>query len=731
MDITKILKEMTLEEKARLLSGRKLWFFNGVPRLGIRDFIVSDGPHGIRAYDDFNENDGYPSDKRPATAFPSASCMASTWNEELLFQVGETIAKECNHYKVDIVLGPGVNGKRSPLGGRNFEYYSEDPVLTAKMGIGFVKGVQSLGVGTSLKHFILNEQENLRRYISSEIDERTFRELYALPFEMIVKEAKPLTIMASYNRIEGVYSCENEQVLTKLLRDEWNYEGLTISDWGGVQHKRASVLAGLDIEMPESEFTEPFIESVLKGEYPIEAIDRSATRILKAYEWMLANPNHGKPTSFEENHKIAQKVAEEGIVLLKNEQNFLPLKEHEKVVVLGLYAEKPRTHGGGSSELLAFKTEIPLTEIEQFADVEFFPDYALNDASIKAIRKAKSILLFTGTTTELEHEGDDRIHMRLPSEQVRFILEVAQLNNRIVIINNSGSAIEVKDFINHIQAFMQCWFLGSASGSAIAKILFGVVNPSGRLSETFPYQIENTPTFPYYPGEGDKTDYTEGLFTGYRYYDTHRISTSFPFGFGLSYTTFKHTNLVLSSSKMTHGEKLKVMVDVKNTGRVKGKEVLQLYVRNLTSGYANPDKILKGFVKKSIDPDEIKTYVWLLSDHDFMTFIPDCHQFMVEKGKYEILIGTSAENIFGSATIEFDSKDVTIPRLSIKAPLRQWVSNLRHQATIKAFLAEQRTVHFYEYEEPLERVVTRLLQEIQQSEIEISAMLKALQNAVK
>ena len=716
---------MTLEEKASLLTGKRLWFFNGIKRLGIRDFIVSDGPHGIRAYDDFSESNGYPKTKAPATAFPSASCMASTWNESLIQDVGKTIAKECNHYKVDIVLGPGVNGKRSPLGGRNFEYYSEDPVLTAKMGINFVKGVQSLGVGTSLKHFVLNEQETLRRFISSNIDERTFRELYAYPFEQIIKEAKPLTVMAAYNKVNGVYACENPDTLTKLLRDVWGYQGLTISDWGGVQHKKASVLAGMDIEMPEAEWTQAFINDVKNGLYPIDIIDKAVKRILEAYRWMLSNPNYGQQTDFEANHLVAQMVAEEGIVLLKNDDQFLPLSKKETIVVLGTYALHPRTHGGGSSELLAFKTEIPLEEINQYSKVLYFENYQLTDESISAIKKADKILIFTGTTTEIEHEGDDRLNLKLPLEQIEFVKSVSAFNTNIGIINNSGSAVEVKDFIGEVKAFIQSWFLGSASGKAIAKILFGDVNPSGRLSETFPVSIENTSTYTTFPGLGKKVDYTEGLDTGYRYFDTHQLPVSFPFGFGLSYTTFEYSNFRLSNTTLTQHDQLHVFIDVKNTGSISGMETIQLYVK-YPERIGTPNKVLKGFAKKSIKPGKTETFEIILKEMDFAGYYPEFGKFLVEKGAYELFIGTSINNIIHTATVFFDSNDQTALPLTLDQPVKAWVKSIKDEARIHEFLANHRKIHFYEYEEPMDRIIRRIMNELGHNHLDIETFLNSI-----
>lgn len=728
MDIKAIMEAVTLEEKASLLSGKRLWFLNGLKRFGIRDFICSDGPHGLRAYDDFSEGDGYPVTKAKATAFPCAACMASTWNESLIEEVGKTIGRECNHYSVDIILGPGVNGKRSPLGGRNFEYYSEDPVLSAKMGIAFVNGVQSQGVGTSVKHFALNEQETLRRYISSNVDERTFRELYAYPFEQIVKKAKPLTIMAAYNKVNGVYACENHDLLTKLLREEWGFEGIVLSDWDGVQHRKASVLAGLDVEMPESEWVNTFIEDVKKGLYPIEVIDKSVERILRSYQWLLNNQNRGKKADFEENHKIADKVAEEGIVLLKNENNILPLSKSDSVVVLGKYAIEPRTHGGGSSELLSFKTEIPIDEINRLSNVKYYQDYQLNDESKNAVLKADKVVIFTGTTVEIEHEGDDRQSMKLPDEQLKFIQEVISLNNQIIIINSSGSAIEVKDFINDIKAFIQSWFLGSASGKAIALILYGLVNPSGKLSETFPVEIENTPTFSFFPGKEHKTDYTEGLMTGYRYFDTHHIPVSFPFGFGLSYTTFSYSNFKVSANIFKTNDLLTVSVDVKNTGSIKGSEILQLYIRTLNGRTNTPVKVLKSFVKKTIAPNSIEKFEFILNSDDFSGYYPEFKRFLVHSGQYLIQIGSSSKDIIYETTVEVISDDVTsLPKL-LDEPLRAWISSPRDYEKVKEFFEKNRKINFYEYEEPMERIIRRLMKENNESEEKITSFLNKLRN---
>lgn len=730
MDINKIISEMTLEEKATLLTGKKNWFLNGINRFGIRDFVVSDGPHGLRAYLNLNENNGYPHTRAKATAFPCAACMSSTWNEALIQQVGETIGKECNHYKVDVLLGPGVNGKRSPLGGRNFEYYSEDPVLSAKMGIAFVNGVQSQNVGTSVKHFVLNEQETLRRYISSEVDQRSFRELYAYPFEQIIKQAKPLTVMAAYNKINGTYACENELILTKLLRDEWGFEGIVMSDWGGVQDKKASVLAGLDIEMPESEWKNSFIEDVRNSKYPQKSIDIAVERILKGYQWLLSNPNRGNQTNFNENHEVAVKVANEGIVLLKNDQHILPLSTQDSIVIMGRYAAEPRAHGGGSSELLSYHQEIPLDEIKKYTDVAYYHDYVLSEEAKKDIAKANKVIIFTGTTVEIEHEGDDRMNMLLPDEQMKFIQEVAKINGNIIVVNNSGSAIEVRSFIHLIKGFIQSWFLGSASGKAIADILFGKVNPSGKLSETFPFRIENTPTYPQFPGREHITDYSEGLMTGYRYYDTHQIPVSFPFGFGLSYSTFAYSGFELNKTEINHGESINVQVNVLNTSDVAGLETLQLYLKKISDKRPNPNKVLKGFVKKSILPKETMNYQFHLDFVDFSEFYPEFNQFLVETGDYEIQIGTSVENIIFKQGIHVTSRDQTTLSKKLFEPVKAWINSPLDYEKIKEFVISNRKINFYEYEEPMERIIRRIMNENLESEEKIEKFLSRLRNNI-
>ncbi len=708
MDKQAILKQMTWEEKATLLTGHRNWWFNGIERLGIRKFVVGDGPHGLRAYENLSEQGGYPNKRLPATAFPCASAMASTWNDALLMSVGETIGKECNQYQVDVLLAPGVVGKRSPLCGRNFEYYSEDPLLAGKMGAAFVKGVQSQGVGTSVKHFALNEQETARRFISSDVEERTFRELYGQTFEIIVKEAKPLTIMSSYNRINGVYASENPKLLRDLLRDEWGYKGIVISDWGAVQDKRSSVLAGLDIEMPESEWKNRFVQEVVEGKYPSKVIDATVLRILTVYEKLLANPNRGKPTNLDENHLVARRVAEESIVLLKNEGGILPLNPKSNTVVCGVFAEQPRTNGGGSSELRAYKIENPLAEIRLYSNVSHFGPYEMTDALKNALKTANQVVIFTGTTPDLEGEGFDRPHMRLPQEQIQFVNEVAKLHSNMILVNSSGSAIETHPFLGKVKAFIQSWFLGSAAGTPIADILFGKVNPSGKLSETFPIKLENTSVYPYYPGKGEKTIYSEGLFTGYRQFDTYELPVAFPFGFGLSYTTFEYRNLIVDKAAMRAGETVTLSVDVVNTGKFAGKEIIQIYIGKPDSEYPQPKKVLRKYQKVSLAVGQTKTILFELQGRDFATFIPQADRFLTEAGNYQIFVAASVADIRFTHQIRIDSADLTRLPIGFEHPVRVWLEREPEKSKMEAFFQQYRKLGHWEHEDPVRRVGNRI-----------------------
>jgi beta-glucosidase len=722
MNPTAMLNQMTLEEKAILLTGKRNWWMNGIPRLGIRDFLVADGPHGLRAYENMLEHGGHPKTRKPATAFPCASAMASTWNPGLIEDIGSVIGKECNHYSVDCILAPGVDGKRSPLGGRNFEYYSEDPVLTAAIGLAFVQGVQKQGVGTSLKHFALNEQETARRFNSSDIDERTFRELYALPFERIVKKAQPKTIMGAYNKVNGVYACQNHELITKLLREEWGFQGIVISDWGGVQDKRASIEAGLDIEMPESEWKDAFIQDVLDGKYDVSLIDQAVLRILSVYESFLANPNHGKQTDFEANHHVASRVAQEAIVLLKND-GILPLSKAKGIVVVGPSASAPRIGGGGSSELMPYRIESPLEAIRSKTPVEYFADYAMDADRVKAFNQTAAIVVFVGTTPEIESEGFDRKSMDLPEEQIDFLKNVAPWKQKVVVVNGSGSAVDLRIVETSSSGLVQTWFLGSACGEPLADVLFGDVNPSGRLSETFPLRIEHTSTYPQFPNKGAIASYTEGLFTGYRHFDTRKLPVMYPFGHGLSYTEFRWTDAFLELPEADLSKPAKVVLTVENVGSRKGMDVVQIYIKKVGSVLPQPEKTLQAFAKVDLLPGERRRVEIDLPKEAFASYFVHAKAFLVESGLHQILIASDVQTV----RFVFDANLIGSPEakepLTLSHPIRFWTQQSDAWAMLVEVLGSFRKLGWWEYEEPALRIVKRVLNEAKASE-------EAVQNAV-
>lgn len=710
MNKSEILSQMTLEEKATLLTGKRNWWMNGIPRLGIRDFLVADGPHGLRAYENMLEHGGHPKTRMPATAFPCASAMASTWNPSLIEEVGGVIGKECNHYGVDCILAPGVDGKRSPLGGRNFEYYSEDPVLTAAIGTAFVKGVQKQGVGTSLKHFALNEQETARRFNSSNVDERTFRELYALPFERIVKSAQPKTIMGAYNKVNGVYACQNHDLITKLLREDWGFEGIAISDWGGVQDKRAALEAGLDIEMPESEWKDAFIHDVLQGRYDVALIDKAVARILNVYDWFLANAHRHEKADFEAHHQIARSVAQEAIVLLKN-NGVLPLEKGAPIVVFGPSAASPRVGGGGSSELKPYKIESPLDALKAKSPVVYFEDYRLAKEHKAAMDAAQAVVVFVGTTPEIESEGFDRRLMDLPAEQVAFVTAAARWKKKLVVVNGSGSAVDLRSIEANASGILQTWFLGSASGEPIADVLYGDVDPSGRLSETFPLQIENTSTYPQFPDQGVAATYTEGLFTGYRHFDTRKLPVMYPFGHGLSYTRFEWSNAVLERPAADLSKPVRVSLTVKNIGTRRGFEVVQVYVKKTDSNLPQPEKTLQAFAKVALDPSESRRVTIELNQEAFASYFVHAKAFLVETGRHEIILAASVADV--RFVLEADlvgSLDALEP-LTLSHPIRIWTQRKDAWQAFETAAGAIRKLGWWEYEEPALRILKRVMSE--------------------
>lgn len=652
-DIKKLISQMTLEEKASLCSGLDFWHTKPIERLGIPSIRMSDGPHGLR------KEETMFSKTVPATCFPTAVTIAASWDKLLAEKMGKAIGEECQAENVQILLGPGINMKRSPLCGRNFEYYSEDPILAGELAAHFIKGVQSQGVGTSLKHFAANNQEHRRLTVDAIIDERTLREIYLTAFEKAVKEAKPWTVMCSYNKVNGTYASENEFLLTKVLREEWGFEGFVVSDWGAVNDRVKGLAAGLDLQMPYDggNGDKKIIEAVKSGKLPEEVLDRAVERILKIVFKAIENKKENATYDKEAHHKLAREIARECFVLLKNENNILPLKKEGKIALIGAFAKKPQIQGGGSAHVNPTRVDDAVEEIKKLVgdkvEILYADGYHIekDDVDEKLIEEAKEIakkadvvVIFAGLPERYESEGFDRPHMKMPESHNRLIEEVAKVNSNLVVVLSNGAPIEMP-WVDKPKAILETYRGGQAWGGAVADVLFGVVNPSGKLPESFPKKLSDNPSYLFFPGEDDRSEYREGIFIGYRYYDKKEMEVLFPFGYGLSYTTFEYSDLKLDKKEMKDDEVLKVSVKVKNTGKVKGKEIVQLYVRDVKSNYIRPEKELKGFEKVELEPGEEKEVVFYLDKRAFAFYNIDIKDWYVEDGEFEILIGKSSRDI--------------------------------------------------------------------------------------
>lgn len=820
--IEDLLNRMTLEEKVSMLAGTDNWHTVSIERLGIPALKVTDGPHGTRTMSDDD-----PTQTLPATCFPTGVSMGATWNTELMNRLGVALGEETRAKGCAILLGPCVNIHRSPLGGRNFESFSEDPYLCARLAVAYVNGVQSQNAGTSIKHFALNNSEFERFTISSEAAERAIREIYLPTFEAAVKEAQPWTVMCSYNKINGTYASENKYLLTDILKNEWGFEGFVVSDWGAVHSTVPSANAGLDLEMPGPArfFGEALVAAVNRGEVSQEVINDKVRRILrvivKSGAFDEARTLSDKSSNTREHQKLAREVAGEAIVLLKNKNNILPLKKENirSIAVIGPNADEARIEGGGSSRVNPYYAVTPLEGLKKqcggsvkisyepgcrnnrltpLLDPEYLtpergeeghgltgeyfnnselsgkpvltrldkefafiwgaggggtapgPNVDKDDFSVRwtgtfvapesgkykfslltdglgriyidnklvvekwadeltaggyvsrgervgesnmdagksysikvehcknpyrqsAIRRIRLgceipipgepmvraadiaaqsdvALVFVGLTEEYESEGFDREDMELPGAQVELVETVAQANRNTIVVLNNGSPVSMDRWIDKVAGVVEAWFPGQECGNAIADVLFGEVNPSGKLPETFPKRIEDNPAYINYPGENGKVLYGEGIFVGYRYYDAKKIEPLFPFGYGLSYTTFEYSNLRISTPELRMGDKLDVTVDITNTGEKRGKEVVQMYVRDVEASLVRPARELKGFDKINLGPGETKTVSFTLDKKDLSFYDPDLGQWVAEPGEFEVLVGSSSRDIRASAS---------------------------------------------------------------------------------
>ena len=662
--IKEIVKQMTLEEKASLCSGSDFWHTQPVERLGIPAVMMSDGPHGLRKQEGTGDHLGL-NESIEAVCFPAACAAASSFDTDLMEEMGQVLGEECQAENLGVLLGPAVNIKRSPLCGRNFEYLSEDPYLTGKMAAAYIRGVQSKGVGTSMKHFAANNQEFRRMSCSSEVDERTLREIYLPGFEIAVKEAQPKTIMCSYNKINGVYSADNEWLLTKILRDEWGFEGFVVTDWGAVSDRVQGIRAGLDLEMPSSGGVndQRIVEAVKNGILDEELLDKTAARILEVVFSCVEQQHKEAIFDRTKDHAKAVDLATECAVLLKNDGT-LPLKKEEKIVYIGGFAAHPRYQGGGSSHIRTSNVTSALesarskgrqvTYVEGFAaDRTDGSEEALQEA-LMAAKTADTVVIFAGLPEVLEGESYDRMDMKLPAFQNRLIEAVAEKCVHTVVVLHNGSPVECP-WAEKVSAILEMYLAGEGAGEACDRLLYGESNPSGHLAETFPLRLEDNPSYLYFPGDGKKAVYGEGVFVGYRYYDTKKQAVRWPFGHGLSYTDFAYSNLHLTAAVMKDEDILEVSVDVTNTGTRFGKEAVQLYVSDRTGTFGRPEKELKGFVKIALEPGETKTAVMQICARDLSYYHTELGDWYAPSGSYTLMVGSSSRDIRLEAEISFET----------------------------------------------------------------------------
>lgn len=690
-NVKKIVSQMTLEEKAGMCSGKDFWHLKSVERLGIPEVMVSDGPHGLRKQAENTDHLGI-NESIKAVCFPTACATACSFDRDLLEEMGYALGKECQAENVSVLLGPAVNIKRSPLCGRNFEYFSEDPYLAGQMAKAHIQGVQKEGVGTSIKHFAANNQEYHRMSASSEVDERTLREIYLAAFETPIKEAKPKTVMCSYNQINGVFASEDPWLLDEVLRKEWGYEGYVMSDWGAVNERVPGLKAGLELEMPASggETDRQIVEAVKNGTLKEEILDRAVERILNV---IFDYVNHKKDEVFdmEKDHALAEKVETESMVLLKND-GILPLKKGSRVAFIGAFAKNPRYQGGGSSHINSFRVTGALEAAEGMADITYAEGYglekdeideALVTEAVKAAKEAEVAVIFAGLPDAFESEGYDRVHMKMPNCHNHLIQEVCNVQPNVVVVLHNGSPVEMP-WADEVKGILEAYLGGQAVGAAEAKILFGDANPCGKLAETIPYKLSDNPSYLNFPGDGETVEYKEGIFVGYRYYDKKEMPVRYPFGYGLSYTEFAYSNLKLDKKSMKDTDTLTVSVDVTNTGSREGKEIVQLYVEDLTGSANRPVRELKNFVKVSLAPGETKTVQMELNKRSFAWYNVKLHDWYAASGIYEIQIGKSSREIVLSDTVEVTT-DVTVP---VEIHKNTTVGQLMRDPKAAAFLQE-------------------------------------------
>jgi beta-glucosidase len=686
LDIDHLLTELTLEEKASLTSGSSFWYTAPVERLGIPKIMVSDGPHGLRAQPGEGDHVGL-GGSLPATCFPTASAIASAWNPELLRRIGQALAQEARACNLSVILGPGINMKRSPLCGRNFEYFSEDPFLAGELAVGHVNGIQSHGVGTSVKHYAANNQETDRLRVDAQIDERTLREIYLPAFERVVRAEQPWTVMCSYNKVNGLSASENPWLLTTVLREEWGFEGLVVSDWGAVYHRVPALLAGLDLEMPPAlgRSPEQVVAAVQAGDVPPEVLDARVRTVLELVARGMAVLDLDETFDADAHHALAREAAAESIVLLKND-GLLPLATDARIAVVGEFARTPRFQGAGSSQVNPTRVDTLLDELGAvYGEVAFAAGYGIGETGDEAgllaeaervAGSADTVVMVIGLPGADESEGFDRTHMDLPANQLATLAAVAAVNPKVVVVLVNGSTVVLDEVTPHAGALVEAWLGGQAAAGGITDVLTGKVNPSGRLAETVPHRLEDNSSYLNFPGDSQVVRYGEGLFIGYRGYDKTNTDVAYPFGYGLSYTSFTLSDLGVTTTGSVEAGDLtaSVTVTVTNTGDREGAEVVQVYVQDVDSTVARPARELKGFAKVTLAAGASETVSIELDQRSFSFWSTQQGRWAVEAGDFVIGVGSHSRDLPLTATVTVEAPRLAGP-LNRDSTLEEWMSD--------------------------------------------------------
>ncbi|OBZ93498.1 beta-glucosidase [Pararhizobium polonicum] len=721
-DMTLLVDQMTAAEKADLLSGQGLWKTAAIERLGIPSILMTDGAYGVR-YSTTQINAGDSDDNslqgflalvnqqadeagtmfgttRPATCFPNGNLLGCSWDIDLAYRMGAALAAECQNFGVHLLLGPGINTRRTPLAGRAYEYYSEDPIINGDLAAALICGMQDNGVGASLKHFACNNSEIERTTTSSDVDERALREIYLAGFERAIEKGRPWTVMSAYNPVNGIHATQNAWLLTTVLREQWGYDGLVVSDWHAIRDRPASLTAGTDLDMPESKPRKAQLLTAIEGGgIDRETIDASCRRVLDLVQRCKANEKPGTPADLEDHHVLSRQIAAESIVLLRNENAALPLdaSASPRILVVGNGAVAPVIQGSGSATTNPYRVDIPFEQICKRAgehctirhmpfDVETTADAASAiNTVLHAAADCDVVLVFTENEKSRNGEGNDRDTLKLVKGHDDLIGALAAAGRRVVVVLSMPDTVEMP-WLHKVDAVLACFFPGQGGGEAIARVLFGDQNPCGKLSTSMPVRIEDIPGWHTYPGEHDHHIYSEGVFVGYRYYDLKAIAPAFPFGHGLSYTDFSYENLSINRETIAPGESCTVTVTIRNTGKIAGKEIVQLYVRPVRPGLKRPIRELKAFSKVHLERGEAKTIDLLLHPRDFQHFDVSRSNWVLDAEAFIIEVASSSRDIRQSRNVACERQVFPLKKLSTRSSPSLIFSHPQAENALKSFL---------------------------------------------